>query len=170
MSGYPCPVCNNPPLNIDSLLERIEDTRMLVELALDVGERVANLTVDPGQAQQWLVIAKGWQKDPKSVEEAEVDARIEETQADWGGPGYTREAQCAGKAVLCAVRAAAWANIERPLDEAQEAYLMARQASRNEKAEEARQFSRIQELACTCPALLAAAPSGPRCRVSLLAE
>lgn len=182
MGRYPCPICSLPEeADIFGLLSGVGDPAVLVTFALDVAERVADLTVCPRKVHLWLSGAREWETRPQAAEAAQaaIDAsciamtaeeEIEDTEdlaaravweAIWSPPIHVKdkdgESTLAAKAAYSAIQAS-WAAE------------WAEEAAGSDSSERQWQLVHLRELACTCSAVLDIHASSPRSRISLLAD
>lgn len=166
-----CPTCDWPTSDLRTLLDHVEDPDTLVTLACDFADRVAGWARDPAQARAWIETARHWRDSSHAARSAAIEAERQWTDI-WGG-GWSIMSQEALRSVKAATTAASEAiewGITGALDDTLEAADAAARAEAGRKPEGDWQLRHARELACTCPAPLAAAPAGLRSRNSLLAR
>ena len=166
-----CPACDYPTPDLRTLFNHVEDPDTLVTLTCDLADRVADWTLDPTQTRAWIETARHWRDDSYSARWAALNAERQWTDI-WGGEWsiMSQEASRSVKAATAAgSKAVEWGTIG-VLDDVLEAADAAARAEAGRRLEGDWQLERARELACICPAPLAAAPPGLRSRNSLLAH
>jgi hypothetical protein len=170
-----CPSCDFADGSLGALLLRIDDCDLLITLACDFAERVADLTPDPSKTREWLQAARVWETDPEATNEAREAASAAANVVDAATNG-------AAWAAANAVSQAAWSMVRSAIvAEASAASAAINAAALAESAVNAAdaadataecewQLVHVQELACTCPAIPEVGQPGPRGRNSLLAH
>lgn len=162
------------------LLERIDDPDLLLTLACDFVERVANLTPDEAQTRAWIEATRAWRDSPAAADAATRAYRRAKKPQTFTARMMQRLVRAKTGKALEAVRWAALAPslIETPrtaegLDVREAAKWAATwsvNASEDPSAERDWQRSHTRELACTCSAPYKPLPDCPRSRRSLLAS
>ena len=182
MGKSPCPICSSPEgADIFGLLSSIGDPAVLVTFALDVAERVADLTVCPSEVRLWLSDAREWETRSQAAQTAQVaidasciamtaEEEIEDIEdqaaravweAIWSPPIHVKdkdgESTLVGRAAYSAIQAS-WAAE------------WVEEAVGSDPSERKWQMAHLRELACTCASMLEIHALDPRSRISLLAE
>ena len=160
-----CPVCKYRGAKIQTLLQKVTDEDLLVDLALDFAGRVCHLPAYPDASQELLDIARTKRGDILRSEWYEAFEIWGEEYAK----GRDAQRIAAARALEEALWAA-WRQGEADTGRLHKAVLdvatNASYATSNQEAEEAWQLSHIRKAACTC----ALPRSGiSRLRTSLLA-
>jgi hypothetical protein len=155
-----CPVCDFPdPGAVRTLLERIADPDLIITLACDFAERVADLTADPSKTRKWLQAARNWRGNPKAAEEARKAAWVEADAAAVAG----------GNTAPWAAWYALHTATDREEPRASNAAADAADATDDPEAERRWQLEHTYKLACICRETKTLS-IGTRGRLSLLAS
>lgn len=165
-----CPVCSSPACGLETLIENVSatDYNLLVSLACDFADHVAQRAKNPDQATEWLEVARAWSTSPEQVRGA-LDAAWE-VVTNQGSRNTQEKADTAVWTAIEAAAAAAQGKEARPVAAwtrscAQWA-IAAMGKGRGQEA--AWQLNHIRRLACTCQ--IKVDPIGSRSRNSLLAS
>ena len=169
-----CPVCDFPESkDLQNILERLTNTKLIVTLACDFAERVCNLISNHTEAKEWLRTTRDWRSRRRTATVTTAKAaRSASAQLLWAKE--TKAERDALLAIAWAADTANWAcrvTEAKSLPEAKEAGRAAEAATGetdDPEAERAWQLEHTRRLVCYCPVW--ACPDEPRSRKSLLSR